>query len=235
VGEREQLVHLSFTDLHQYELCPVRYRYRSVWQVPAPPDELLPPALQAMGSTELGRSVHEALAAWHLGRGPDLLALYSGPENGRPMLEAYARHPLAQAPALGAEVEFNLRLRGARLRGLVDLVCTFDGRLTLVDFKTNARLDAALQAAYSTQLRLYGLAAAEGLLPGGPTPDPRLILFDLRRTAAIEVTPDPEGVRALAERIAAGIAAGDFALGPEHAGRPCRLCAYRPVCPSARE
>ena len=235
VGKREQLVHLSFTDLHQYELCPVRYRYRSVWQVPAPPDELLPPALQAMGSTELGRSVHEALAAWHLGRGPDLLALYSGPENGRPMLEAYARHPLAQAPTLGAEVEFNLRLRGVRLRGLVDLVCTLDGRLTLVDFKTNARLDAALQAAYSTQLRLYGLAAAEGLLPGGPTPDPRLILFDLRRSEAIEVTPDPEGVRALAERIAAGIAAGDFALGPEHAGRPCRLCAYRPVCPSARE
>jgi len=234
-GVGTDLVHLSFSDLHQYELCPVRYRYRSVWQVPAPPDELLPRALQAMGSTELGRSVHEALAAWHLGQGPDLLALYSGPQSGRALLERYAAHPLSRAHRLGAEVEFNLRLSGARLRGLVDLVCTLDGRLTLVDFKTNARLDAALLAAYSTQLRLYGLAAREGLLPGGPVADPGLILFDLRRGEAIEVKPDPDGVRTLAEDIAGKIAAGDFRLGPEHADRPCRLCAYRPVCPSARE
>ena len=235
IRDRGTLVSLSFSDLHQYELCPVRYRYRSVWQVPAPPDELLPRALQAMGSTELGRSVHEALAAWHLGQGPDLAALYSGPEGGRALLEHYAAHPLSRASTLGAEVEFNLRLSGARVRGLVDLVCTLDGRLTLVDFKTNARLDAALLAAYSTQLRLYGLAAREGLLPGGPVADPRLLLFDLRRGEAIEVAPDPDGVRRLAEEIAGKIAAGNFELGPEHAGRPCRLCAYRPVCPSARE
>ena len=234
VGDTEGLVHLSFSDLHQYELCPVRYRYRSVWQVPAPPDELLPPPLRALGSTDLGRAVHEALAAWHLGRDGDPAALYTGPEPGRELLERYAAHPLAAAFTLGAEVEFNLRLRGARLRGLVDRVCTYEGRLTLVDFKTNARLDAALLAAYSTQLRLYGLAAAEGLLPGGAVPDPRLILFDLRHCEAIEVSPDHSAVRALAEDIAARIAAGDFGLGPEHAGRPCQLCAYRPVCPSAR-
>jgi hypothetical protein len=231
----EELVHLSFSDLHQYQLCPVRYRYRSVWRVPAPPDELLPPALQAMGSTELGRSVHEALAAWHLGRGADLLALYTGPEKGREMLARYAAHPLAAATTLGAEVEFNLRLAGARLRGLVDRVCLLEGRVTLVDYKTNSRLDAALLEAYSTQLRLYGLAAREGLLPGGPVADPRLLLFDLRRGEAIEVAPEPDGVRALAETIAARIAAADFGLGPEHAQRPCALCAYRPVCPAARE
>src|SRR5207302_2421777 len=51
------LVHLSFSDLHQYELCPVRYRYRSVWQVPAPPDELLPSALQAQGGWAGGRAM----------------------------------------------------------------------------------------------------------------------------------------------------------------------------------
>ena len=236
------LVHLSFSDLHQYQLCPVRYRYRSVWQVPAPPDELLPAVLQAeggspphaqVGSTGLGRSVHEALAAWHLGRGADLLALYAGPEAGRQMLARYAKHPLAAAETLGAEVEFNLRLAGARLRGLVDRVCRFEGRVTVVDYKTNARLDGALLEAYSTQLRLYGLAVREGLLPGGPA-EPRLLLFDLRRGEAIEVAPDAAGVRALAERIAGRIAAGDFGLGPEHAGRPCALCGYRPVCPVAR-
>jgi len=36
-------------------------------------------------------------------------------------------------------------------------------------------------------------------------------------------------VRAAASRIAAG----DFSLGPEHAQRPCSLCAFRPICPDA--
>ena len=44
---------------------------------------------------------------------------------------------------------------------------------------------------------------------------------------------------ALVERRIAGataaIAAGDFALGPRHAGRPCSLCAYRPIYADARE
>src|SRR5207253_9773622 len=39
-----------------------------------------------------------------------------------------AAHPLAGARTLGVEVEFNLRLAGARMRGLVDRVCEVDGR-----------------------------------------------------------------------------------------------------------
>jgi RecB family exonuclease len=162
----------------------------------------------------------------------DLAAHYVGPGAGRDLLVRYLAHPLAHAPTLGAEVEFNLRLEGVRVRGLVDRVCEWEGRTALVDYKTNARLDAALLEAYSTQLRLYGLAAREGLLPGGP--DPRLLLFDLRHGELIEVAPDPERVRREVEEAAARIAAGDFALGPEHAHRPCQLCAYRPVCPDAR-
>ncbi len=120
-----------------------------------------------------------------------------------------------------------------RLKGIVDRVCTLDGRTTLVDYKTNARLDARLLEAYSTQLRLYGLAARAGLLPGGE-PDPRLFLFDLRRSEAIEVAPDPEAAEAFVRRVAERIGAGDFELGPEHADRPCFLCSYRPICPSRR-
>jgi RecB family exonuclease len=148
------------------------------------------------------------------------------------MLRAYLSHPLAAAPSLGTEVEFNLRLGGVRVKGLVDRVCVYESATALVDYKTNARLDASLVAAYSTQLRLYGLAARSGLLPGGP--DPRLMLFDLRRGDVVEVQPDHE----LAERqivaAAARISAGDFSLGPEHAQRPCHLCAYRPICPDRR-
>ncbi|HEY3196088.1 MAG TPA: ATP-dependent DNA helicase [Candidatus Dormibacteraeota bacterium] len=224
-------VELSFSQLHDFELCPVRYRFSQVWGVPAPPDDLLPRFARASSSTELGAAVHAALAAWH-SRGGDLLSLYAGPEAGIDMLRGYLAHPLASAATLGVEVEFNLRLGDARLRGLVDRVCLLDGRTVLLDYKTNANLDATLIEAYSTQLRLYGLAARRGLLPGGD--DPRLILFDIRRSRMIEVAPDEAAVKGRVAAAAARIAAADFRLGPEHAERPCAMCAYRPICPDAR-
>ena len=93
-------------------------------------------------------------------------------------------------------------------------------------------LDAALIEAYSIQLRLYGLAARRGLLPGAT--EPRLMLFDMRRGEARDVVADDAGVVAMVEAAAARIATGDFNLRPEHAQRPCSLCAYRPICPDRR-
>ena len=222
-------VALSFSQLHQFQLCPVRYRYQEVWRVPAPPDDLLPRPARLAGAAgaELGSSVHAALEAWHVAGG-DLLQLYQGPASGRELLERYLAHPLSQEPTLATEREFNLKLGDTRVKGLVDRV-TPD---TLIDYKTNAHLDQALLEAYSTQLRLYGLAAARGLLPGSATP--RLVLFDLRRGEAIDVKPDPEGVLAEVESVAERIRRGDFSLGSEHGKRPCFLCAYRPICPDRR-
>jgi RecB family exonuclease len=148
------------------------------------------------------------------------------------MLARYLAHPLAGARTLAVEVGFNMRIGTTRVRGLVDRVCERDGQTVLVDYKTNASLDASLIEAYSVQLRLYGLAARRGLVPGGP--DARLLLFDLRRGQVIEVTPDDAGVEDRVEVAAARIAAGDFALRPEHALRPCTICAFRPICPDRR-
>ena len=222
---------LSFSQLHQFDLCPVRYRFAEVLRLPAAPDELLPKRAQTSGSTELGAAIHSALAAWH-SRGGDLLSLYSGPDPGRDILERYLATPLAATPTIGVELDFNLRLGDTRVRGIVDRVCMLDGRTTLIDYKTNASLDAKLIESYSVQLRLYGLAAKHGLLPGGD--DPRLMLYDLRNQKAIEVTRDDGGVEALIASAAERIAAGDFALRAEHANRPCFMCSYKPVCPDAR-
>jgi DNA helicase-2/ATP-dependent DNA helicase PcrA len=228
-------VRLSFSQLHKFEVCPVRYRFQEVWGVPAPPDELLPRAARSGGGdggADLGVAVHRALDAWHT-VGGDLVGGYHGPEPGRAMLEAYLAHPLAAAATLGTEVEFNLRLGdGVLVQGLVDRVCEVDGRTTLVDYKTNARLDSRLREVYAGQLRLYGLAAERGLLPGGG--EPRLLLFDLRHGDAIEVAPAPAEAEARVLDVAARITAGDFALRPEHRDRPCFLCAYRPLCKDRR-
>jgi DNA helicase-2/ATP-dependent DNA helicase PcrA len=224
-------VELSFSQLHDFEVCPVRYRFSQVWGVPAPPDELQPRQVQAVGSTELGAAVHEALAAWH-NMGGELLELYRGPEAGREMLARYLAHPLARARTLAVEAGFNMAVGSTRLRGVVDRVCEVGGRVALVDFKTNATLGPALMEAYSLQLRIYGLAARRGLLPGGR--DPSLVLFDLRRGEVHDVTPDDALVEQRVLDTSVRIAAGDFHLGPEHAQRPCSLCAYRPICTDAR-
>ena len=225
-------IDLSFSQLHDFELCPVRYRFAHVWRVPAPPDELQPAHVRAMGSTELGSAVHEALAAWHV-NGGDLLSLYRGPEPGREMLERYLAHPLSSARTLAVEAGFNMAIAGTRMRGIVDRVCEVDGRVALVDFKTNATLDAPLVEAYTLQLRIYAVAARRGLLAGGP--DPRLILFDMRRGIEREITPDDAAVEMHIRVAAQRIAAGDYSLRPEHAQRPCNLCAYRPICSDARK
>jgi DNA helicase-2/ATP-dependent DNA helicase PcrA len=231
VAVPDRSIELSFSQLHDFEVCPVRYRFSQVWRVPAPPDEMLPNFVRASGSSELGASVHAALAAWH-SSGGDLLGIYRGPEAGREMLERYLVNPLAAATTLGVELEFNLRLGRTRVRGFVDRVCEVDGRTVLVDYKTNATLDERLIEAYSMQLRIYGLAARRGLLPGGL--DPRLVLFDIRRGRLIEVTPDDAAVEAKIAAATSKIRAGDFALGPEHSERPCTLCAFKPICADAR-
>src|SRR6184192_2475277 len=93
---------LSFSQLHDFEVCPVRYRFSQVWGVPAPPDELQPRHVQAIGATDLGASVHEALAAWN-NTGGELLALYRGPDVGREMLARYLAHPLSGGRTLAVE------------------------------------------------------------------------------------------------------------------------------------
>jgi ATP-dependent helicase/DNAse subunit B len=126
-----------------------------------------------------------------------------------------------------------MAIGNARVRGVVDRICEFDGATALIDFKTNSNLDPVLMEAYSLQLRIYGLAARRGLLPGGR--DPRLILFDMRRGETHDITPDDSLVERHVTEASTRIAAGDFHLGPEHAQRPCALCAYRPICSDARK
>ena len=225
------LLELSFSQLHDFEICPVRYRFSRVWGVPAPPDELQSAGARAVGSAELGAAVHAALAAWHVREG-DLLSLYTGPEAGHEMLARYMADPLSRAVTLAVEVGFSVTVAGARVKGVVDRVATIAAQTVLIDYKTNAKLDDALRDAYRLQLRIYGLAAHRGLLPGGS--EPRLILFDLRHGEAMEFEADDAAVETRVADVVAKIRAGDFALGPEHAQRPCQLCAYAPICANRR-
>jgi RecB family exonuclease len=149
------------------------------------------------------------------------------------MLARYLAHPLAAARTLAVEAGFNMSIGSTRVRGVVDRVCQVDGRAALIDFKTNATLDPEVMEAYRLQLRIYGVAARRGLLPGDR--EPRLILFDLRPGVVHDVVADDVQVELRVRDAAEKIAAGDFRLRPQHENRPCKLCAYRPICSDARK
>src|SRR5262249_13322973 len=145
----------------------------------------------------------------------------------------YASHPLAVATTLAVEAGVNKSPRGPRASrggGSGSLGHCHTGPK---DFQTNAALPAAPIKTHTPHLRPYTPAPSRGLLPGGR--EPRLVLYDLRRGEVREITPDDAAVEEHVRRAAQRIGAGDFALRPEHDQRPCRLCAYRPICPSARK
>jgi ATP-dependent helicase/DNAse subunit B len=57
----------------------------------------------------------------------------------------------------------------------------------------------------------------------------------MRRGRQHDVEPDDSLVERRILEASSRIAAGDFALGPQHAQRPCKLCAFRPICTDARK
>jgi len=104
-------IELSFSQLHDFDVCPVRYRFSQVWGVPAPPDERSRATFQAIGSTELGPR-DEALAAWH-NTGGELLEPIVGRTLARDA-DALPRHPLrARQDARGrSRVQHGIGARG---------------------------------------------------------------------------------------------------------------------------
>src|SRR5207245_10392669 len=106
VPEAALEIRLRFSQLHDFQICPVRYRFSQVWRVPAPPDDLLPRFARTTNATEVGAAVQEALASWHASGG-DLLGRYEGPEAGRERLSAYLAHPLAAPKTLRVAVGLN--------------------------------------------------------------------------------------------------------------------------------
>src|SRR5207249_3372868 len=111
IGERRRIVYVGLTRAQDtLDVTATRHEQTAhVWHVPAPPDELQPAYIRAIGSSELGSAVHEALAAWH-NTGGELLSLYNGPEAGREMLQRYLGHPLAAAKTLAVEAGFNMAI-----------------------------------------------------------------------------------------------------------------------------
>lgn len=238
---------LSHSQVDDYLSCPLKYRLRHVLRVPTPAHHAL----------VLGNALHQAVAAWHLGR------LRGRPLDEAGILEAFSAHWSSEGflsrdheearfaagqaalrrfvsagvdPAretLAVERSFQVRLGGDIVRGRYDRVDTTPGGAIITDYKSSDVRDqrkADERARDSLQLQVYALAweAETGELPR------EMELHFLDSGVVGRVKPDAKRLdraRRILGQAADGIRSGDFPARPDMVG--CGYCPYREICPSS--
>ena len=240
-GERLQL---SFSTMEVFLQCPLRYRYRQEWKIPAPPDQLTPTAIEdgqpaSVSAAELGTLIHATLEGFHrpgpldgnggldrirqiwdivcYGAVDQAQADRLWAERAASMFENYLASEVATWPTVATEQEFNLIYEGAIVRGFIDRIATApSGATTVVDYKTGG---SGSDAGYGVQLDIY----KDAMAAAGVEAD--AILFGLRIGEAVRPEPDVSASRLIGDVISGSRVAG---INP-----PCNACAFRRACPIA--
>jgi len=234
------LPYLSHSRLHRYLHCPEQYRLYYVERLrPRIPDaalifgQLMHQALSALFRSGEDPVAHFQ-AAWLEVKSVDLS--YGTRESweglaftGRALLAKFLRDELPKLQNVTAsEKPFSVTVTslGVPLVGVVDLVADFEGKRTVVDFKTAASAYPDFEAPLSDQLSAYQLAEPEAeqaaLCVLVKTKDPRVQWHVTER----EPTQIGEYL-GKAEFVAGAIARGEFYKRP---GRWCGYCDYLPLC-----
>ena len=245
-------IELSHTQLEVMAQCPLRYRYLFDWRVPVPPDDLWPDSARhqnAIAASELGDLVHRTLQACHprghvtlsldtirarwdvASRGvlTDTAAADVWAREGEAMFVNYLASPVSAYETVATEQEFNLAVDvggvPVMIRGFIDRLCrTDDGRLLVVDYKTNRDISTATHAAHDRQLAIYTRAVTDAL--GFDEPVDACVLA-LRTGERIDGRGDAwDDVGVLLSQVAS-----DTRGAPERP--PCSGCAFRDSCPAS--
>ncbi|MDR7475942.1 MAG: ATP-dependent DNA helicase [Armatimonadota bacterium] len=243
----DQPLLLSYRQVDDYELCPLKYKYTHILRVPLLRDHRV----------VYGSAIHEAIREYHRRRArrqpvtvEDVLAHFERAwvsegfisrehedqrlAEGKEVLTRFVEFQEASGhiPTF-VEAPFSFQVGLTRVKGRWDRVDLRGDEVVLIDFKTSdvrAQRDADRRARESLQLAIYALAYREvyGILPT------RLELHFLGPRGVLVGTavPDQDLVGRTAEvieRVAAGIRAGRFGATPDYY-RACRYCAFASIC-----
>lgn len=126
---------------------------------------------------EVGTACHQALEGWdYRGSREQLIARTADPE-ARTILGAFwgtkAYRRIERSKILGREVPFVIQAESGIISGVIDLVCELDGKIYVVDYKSDVKLDPDR---YRQQLDWYVRAVGQG----------KPVLVSLRTGAWIE-------------------------------------------------
>lgn len=232
--------HLSYSRVNRYLTCPEQYRlyYLEGLRPKIPPASLL-----------FGQNVHQALAqyfqsrtdpvaffeqAWGEARQMELRYSHRETwenlaERGKLLIEKFLIEAVPRLGSIAAsEKAFELAVTELDLPfvGVIDLVAEFDGKRTVVDFKTASSAYEDHEVELSDQLTAYQLADPEAeqlaLCVLVKTKEPR-IEWHLSRRSGEQLM---EFLRKVG-LIGRDIASGRFYKRP---GKHCAWCDFLPVC-----
>jgi len=196
---------VAVTSVAMFETCPRKYflsKYIGMQQ-------------QDVGAASLGSEVHKILA----GGISDLLEAH----------ELAARFPMPDhATRIEHEFDFMFAVEDVVLRGQIDLWYEQNGKMVVVDFKTDRTEDPE---SHAFQMRIYALSLERYL---GRLPD-RAVLFYLRSGREVEISLALNDLKDAVKTVYELLSAQKTMLFPLQEGDHCRRCAfYRGLCPAGK-
>jgi RecB family exonuclease len=231
---------LSYSRISKYELCPEQYRLHYI-------ERLRPRSPSA--NLAFGQTLHQALAALFQ-TGSDPAAAFAAAwrkmedadltygsrnswerflEMGPALLNKFVDEEfpkLSDVSASEKPFEFDVTSLDVPFVGVIDLVATFEGKRTLVDFKTSASSYRKQDVVLSDQLSTYQLAVPDAkqiaLCVFVKTKTPKIEWHRAKRSGD-ELTAFLKKAGAIAH----DIRSGRFFKRP---GMWCAWCDYLPVC-----
>ena len=229
---------VTVTSLAAFGTCPRKYYIqRSLgWNAGRfrrfDPDGIDPDAIDLsqedhdteLSASRVGTAVHEILAG--------LQPSENSPE-ARRLADVFLKSELgrraAASPRTAREWAFIAEIDGTILRGSIDLWFEENGRLYVVDYKTDTAVDTET---YRPQTALYAMALERAL---GTRPESAYLHF-LRSDRIIQI-PIDDATIAEARTLIAGLRQAQDQLRFDlNEGEHCRSCQfYRSACPAGRQ
>ncbi|MFA6981518.1 MAG: UvrD-helicase domain-containing protein [Patescibacteria group bacterium] len=231
---------LSYTQISAYDMCPLKYKYTYILNIPTAPSHAL----------SFGITIHDTLRDFHskLMFGEvsldDLYKIYEKNwqplgymgedhrkhtfDEGKRILKDYYERLDPKEKTLGLEKSFNIKIDGIKFFGRIDRIVELDGGVEIIDYKTGEEKDQK-EVDKDDQMDFYAMAAREafGLEPK------KLTFYFLEKSKKISTTRDQAQLAEKKEEViktVGEIKKGAFDPKP---GMMCTWCDYKEICPFA--
>ena len=240
-----KLDHISYSQIDNYLICPLRYKYSYVLNIPTPPSR----------SLNFGDTFHKTLNEFHtkimIGNKPSLEDLYKifeknwnplGYENekdrkntfeeGKGILKKYyEKNQDLNVKHLGLEKKFVLHIDGTKLKGTIDRIDKLpDGSVEIIDYKTGKE-KSQKEVDDNVQMTIYTMGAADALKI---KPDVLSLYFlnSGNKISTKRTQKQVDAQREIIKDVIKNINEENFEPNP---GRDCIYCDFKDICPFAKK
>lgn len=241
---------ISFSQLSDFDLCPLLYKYKQILKIPT----------FGKSAMSYGNSIHHTLENFMklylenqkinsetLPSEADLLRIYEESfidewydsekdkiekkEQGKEQLLRLHNDWKKELPKpFLLEQDFTLKIGGIVIKGRIDRIDHCEDGVEIIDYKTGKPKEK-LEWKDKRQLIIYQLALEQSFDP--PLKVKKLSYLYIENNSKVSFVAREKDIEKLENQIISaieGIQSSDFAAKPNFA---CRYCEYRDICPSA--